>query len=74
MAVWNVSRDFTCDALCELAYNSCGHVQLDQVKEYVRSELQQRATMEFLRESATVNVTDLEEESATIDVTALQEE
>jgi hypothetical protein len=36
-------------------------LQLDQVREYVRSELQQRATMEFLRESASIKVVDLED-------------
>jgi hypothetical protein len=47
-------------------------VQIDQVKEYIRSELQQRSTMEFLQRNSTVTVTPISEhrkDPPVIDVT-----
>lgn len=37
-------------------------VQIDQVKEYIKSELQQRTTMEFLHKSSDITITPLAED------------
>lgn len=42
-------------------------MQIDQVKEYIRSELQQRTTLEFLQSNSDVTVTPLAEEKLLLD-------
>jgi hypothetical protein len=38
-------------------------MQIDQVKEYIRSELQQRATIEYLQRNANITVNPISEQS-----------